>query len=115
MRITLNKQVFLAMVAALVAAIVGTPAMADVQVGQPAPEISAKSWFNAPSNLSLAALRGKIVVVEFWATWCPPCRTSIPHLNALQKDWASKGVVIIGLTDEHKAKVKQFMKKLPMD
>jgi len=115
MRMRFNKQVLFIMVAVWAAPLMGTLAMAGVEVGQAAPEISAKAWMNAPGKVSLAALRGKIVVVEFWATWCPPCRASIPHLNALHEKWGSKGVVIMGMTDEHKAKVKQFMKKLPMD
>lgn len=115
MKISVGKQLFLAVVMPVwVAVMTGTPTMANVQVGQAAPEIRAKVWLNVRGNVSLAALRGKIVVVEFWATWCPPCRDSIPHLNELHKKWASKGVVIVGLTDEHRAKVSQFMKKLPM-
>lgn len=115
MRNRIFQRKLLTLSAILAAAIVVKPASASVEVGQAAPEISAKSWFNGPANLSLAKLRGKIVVVEFWATWCPPCRKSIPHLNELQKQWAKKGVVIIGLTDEHKAKIKQFMKSQPMN
>ncbi len=46
---------------------------------------------------SLAELRGKIVVLDFWATWCGPCIASIPKLNALAEKYADKGVVIIGV------------------
>ena len=115
MRMSVRKPAVFTVMTALVIGVLGVPATANVEVGQAAPEISAKSWINAPSNLSLAKLRGKIVVVEFWATWCPPCRKSIPHLNELQKEWAKKGVVIIGLTDEHKSKIKQFTKSQPMN
>jgi len=83
-------------------------------VGKAAPEINAKYWMNAPA-LTLKALQGKIVVVEFWATWCPPCRKSIPHLIELQKKYAEKGIVIIGLTNEPKEKVEPFAKELSMD
>jgi thiol-disulfide isomerase/thioredoxin len=82
-------------------------------VGKAAPEVSAQDWLNSPP-LALQALRGKIVVVEFWATWCPPCRTSIPHLIELYKKFSAQGVVIMGLTDEPKAKVEPFAKEMGM-
>ena len=43
---------------------------------------------------------GKVYVVEFWATWCPPCRTSIPHLTEVQKQFKDKGVTVIGISNE---------------
>jgi thiol-disulfide isomerase/thioredoxin len=60
-------------------------------------------------------IKGKPVVVEFWATWCPPCRASIPHLNEVNKEFKDKGLVIIGISDEDKAKVEDFRKGVPMD
>jgi thiol-disulfide isomerase/thioredoxin len=89
------------------------PAQAATLVGKAAPEISIQDWLNSPP-LTLAALRGKIVVVEFWATWCLPCRKSIPHLIELHKKFSDQGVVILGLTDEPKAKVEPFAKEMGM-
>ena len=43
---------------------------------------------------------GGVYVVEFWATWCPPCRTSIPHLTKIQAEFKDQGVTIIGISDE---------------
>jgi len=88
-------------------------AQAPALVGKAAPEISVQDWLNSPP-LTLAALRGKIVVVEFWATWCPPCRKSIPHLIELYKKYGGQGVIIMGLTDEPKAKVEPFAKEMGM-
>ena len=51
-------------------------------------------------------------VVEFWATWCPPCLTSIPHLTALQEKYADRGVNIIGVSDEELATVESFVEKM---
>jgi len=82
-------------------------------VGKEAPEIQAQYWLNAPA-LTLAALRGRVVVVEFWATWCGPCRQSIPHLVELDKQYRPRGVVIIGLTDEPKATVEPFARQMQM-
>eukprot|EP00743_Colponemidia_sp_Colp-15_P002381 GILK01002580.1.p1 GENE.GILK01002580.1~~GILK01002580.1.p1 ORF type:complete len:232 (-),score=37.13 GILK01002580.1:175-870(-) len=55
---------------------------------------------------------GKVVVVEFWATWCPPCRSSIPHLDQLYKKLKPHGVEFVGITSEDEAPVKQFIKKM---
>lgn len=48
-------------------------------------------------RLSLADYRGHVLVLDFYATWCPPCRDSVPHLNALQKKFQADGLRVIGL------------------
>ena len=55
---------------------------------------------------------GKVYVVEFWATWCPPCRTSIPHLTDIQKQFKDKGVTVIGVSGEKADVVKPFVEKM---
>ena len=60
-------------------------------------------------------LTGKPLLVEFWATWCPPCRKSIPHLNEIYSKYKSQGLQIVGITDEDEATVKKFQKQIPMD
>lgn len=89
------------------------PAWAEEMVGKPAPEISAQYWLNS-KPLSLKGLQGKIVVVEFWATWCGPCRKSIPHLIELSKKYGPQGVVFMGLSDEPREKVEPFAQQLGM-
>jgi len=57
-------------------------------------------------EVNSADFKGKVVVVDFWATWCPPCRAEIPGYIALQKKYADKGLVIVGISvDEDGAKV----------
>ena len=51
-------------------------------------------------------------VVEFWATWCPPCRTSIPHLTEIQEKFADRGVKIIGVSKEKLGTVEPFVEKM---
>jgi len=94
-------------------ALAGAPVTAKGLVGKAAPEITATYWLNSPA-LTLQGLRGKIVVVEFWATSCPPCRQTIPHLIELHKQYAGKGVVIVSLTDEPKETVEPFVKEMGM-
>ena len=51
----------------------------------------------------------KVYVIEFWATWCGPCKTSMPHLSELQQMYKDKGVTIIGVSDETEKKVADFI------
>jgi thiol-disulfide isomerase/thioredoxin len=57
---------------------------------------------------------GKIVVLEFWATWCSPCLANVPHLNQVQGHFTNAPVVFISVTDEHKEKVEKFLAKRDM-
>ena len=75
-----------------------------------APEITLVSSLNSPAKLSLAGAREKVVLLEFWATWCPPCRASIPHLQKLHDTYAKKGLVIISVTNEDEKTVQAFVK-----
>jgi thiol-disulfide isomerase/thioredoxin len=67
-------------------------------------DLAGKPW-------DLKELQGKVVLVNFWATWCPPCRKEMPDLNALYKRFASKGLVILAISDEDKGKVRDFIAK----
>ena len=79
-----------------------------LKVGDKAVDLDIKNWVkNGPVKLE----KGKIYVVEFWATWCPPCRTSIPHLSVLQKKYKNDGVVVVGITFGDKDNVEKFVKK----
>ena len=49
-------------------------------------------------EMTLTSLKGKVVLLDFWATWCAPCRESIPHLVNLHKNYGEKGLVILGMS-----------------
>lgn len=79
------------------------------KVGDPAAPLAVKEWVKGKS---VDVKDGKnVYVVEFWATWCPPCRTSIPHLTEIQKKFKDKGVVVIGVSTEKLDTVKKFVEK----
>ncbi|HET7212585.1 MAG TPA: TlpA disulfide reductase family protein [Terriglobia bacterium] len=60
---------------------------------------------------TLKDLRGKVVLVNFWATWCPPCRKEIPDLEALYKRFKGQGLVVLGISDDDATKVKAFARQ----
>jgi len=86
-----------------------------LNIGDDAPTLEGTKWFNGEPVDLAAAKGGKVVVVEFWATWCGPCIAAMPHLTQLQKDYADKDVIIIGVTrpDPNNAleKVEEFVGK----
>jgi peroxiredoxin len=63
----------------------------------------------AGTKWSLAQLRGKVVLVNFWATWCPPCRREMPDMEALYQRFGPRGFVILAISDEERSKVEPFL------
>ena len=70
----------------------------------------------AQSPLDLKQHLGKVVVVDFWASWCVPCRRSFPWLNAMQKKYADQGLVIIGVNlDQQRGDAQSFLAETPAE
>jgi thiol-disulfide isomerase/thioredoxin len=67
-------------------------------------------------SLDLARHRGSVVVVDFWASWCKPCRQSIPWLNELRARYGSQGLVIVGVNvDAERQDAERFLRNTPID
>ncbi len=83
------------------------------QVGQPAPDFALRDLAGNAERLS--ALRGQVVLVNLWATWCPPCRAEMPDLAALYLAHKDEGFVILGVDDqESKETVSEFLGGTPL-
>jgi thiol-disulfide isomerase/thioredoxin len=69
---------------------------------------------HADDGLDLARLRGKVVYLDFWASWCKPCRESFPWMNSLQSAYAKQGVVVVAVNvDQERALADAFLKQYP--
>ena len=80
----------------ILAALLLLPSAVTVAQDSPPKELSLKDIKGR--NLRLSSYRGKVVLLNFWATWCPPCRTEIPDLIKLQRDYENRGLQVIGVT-----------------
>ncbi len=87
----------IAIVAGTIALIgITVPAMATGRVGEAAPALVVPELSGQVFDLS--AMRGRVVIVNFWATWCPPCRQEMPALDAFYRQYHGRGVDLIGLS-----------------
>jgi peroxiredoxin len=99
------------MVALSVCVLAAGVAFAGVQKGQRAPEFTLPSLKG--SNVALSQLRGKVVLVDFWAQWCEPCKKELPQLDRLSKEYASKGVVVLAVNiDKQRDNAERMVKQL---
>jgi thiol-disulfide isomerase/thioredoxin len=107
-----------ARIAALVIVLALSPAVAaplatmpvKLKVGDAAPQFSRTDLLG--KNFDLKAQRGKIVLIDFWASWCAPCMIEIPHLSRLQNQYGGRGLQIVGIAmDDSEAVTRQTMRK----
>jgi thiol-disulfide isomerase/thioredoxin len=95
---------------------VGTVRAAGPKVGDKPPLLQAAALLQAPpgARLDAASLRGKVLVLEFWATWCGPCVAEISHLNELADKFKDRPVQFVAITAEDETVIKPFLAKRPI-
>jgi len=86
----------MALILACIFAAIAGPAVAAPAVGEQAPALVATEIDS--TKFDLAAFRGKVVIVNFWATWCPPCREEMPAIDAFYTRLHARGVEVIGIS-----------------
>jgi len=102
---------------AILTALAATPIeAAQILVGKPAPQFSAVTFDG--KHVSLADYKGQVLIVNFWATWCGPCRKELPLLDAFERVEEKNGLRVLAITDENSvpvARLKPLAKKVSFD
>jgi thiol-disulfide isomerase/thioredoxin len=101
-------------VALCVVALASFHAQAAIKVGDSVTSVSYKA--DNGGDISIAALKGKLVLIDFWATWCKPCMNEAPHMVAINEKYKAKGLVVLGISlDREAAGMLQGAKAAKLD
>ena len=107
---TLKKTICLAAISSL---LIAGSAYADINAG-PAPDFTLKS--DSGSNLRLSEFRGEVVMINFWASWCGPCRQEMPLLDQLYTRYNPLGFTILGINVEEDSKLaEKLLEEIPVN
>jgi len=91
-----------------------SPFEIDKLTGKKAPEFTVNDL--SGKKVSLSSFKGKPILLNFWATWCPYCREERPYLNALYKEYKDRGLIIIAVSIDKSAEiVRSYLKRVPAD
>jgi thiol-disulfide isomerase/thioredoxin len=86
-----------------------------VKTDEAAPTCTSTSFYTG-QPFQLEALKGKVVYLDFWASWCPPCKKSFPTLNTLHNELNQQGFEVVAINlDEEKSEAEKFLKQSPVD
>jgi thiol-disulfide isomerase/thioredoxin len=104
-----------ALAAALSCSLLAAGPARALDTGQALPALVAPRLDGAAASIAPESLRGKVVYVDFWASWCVPCRQSMPALDALQKKLGPSGFVVVGISkDVREADARRFLERVPV-
>jgi thiol-disulfide isomerase/thioredoxin len=99
------------LIAVMLAAALGASSASALEKGAPAPQFDLQGLDGA---VKLAKLQGKVVYVDFWASWCGPCRQSFPWMNEMQAKYGARGLQVVGVNvDANNADARQFLASTP--
>ena len=94
--------------------VLASPVRRGLEEGAPAPDLAIQRLGDPAKSLTLASLKGKVVYVDFWASWCVPCRLSMPALDTLYRRHAQSGFAVVGVNkDASAADAQRFLKRVP--
>ena len=102
--------------ALLLFALLGAGCSKDAASDRPDPRAAPDFTLTAAGGetVQLSKYRGRVVLLDFWATWCPPCRAGIPHNMELQEKYGPKGLTVLGLSlDQNPEDMEQFLERNP--
>ncbi|MCQ8116713.1 TlpA family protein disulfide reductase [Methylomonas rosea] len=115
----MNKKIILIVAAiafiALVAGLFARQYLAVAETNKPAPQLNFSLPDLADKPQSVTQWQGKILIINFWATWCPPCLKEIPEFIKLQDEYKDKGVQFVGIAIEDKQPVEDYLKRIKIN
>lgn len=114
--LAVKSKLFVAVLVAVAAILISSAAIANLSAGAKAPNITLPTLDGKSFTLANALKADKVVVLDIWATWCPPCRAEIPFIIKMNNKFGDKDVMIVGVAiDQDKSDVSSFVKKQKVD